>query len=376
MANPLKRIKSGISRNLLNIPGWRTKRKLVLIESDDWGSIRMPSLDVYSKFVDRGFNVAGSDYNRFDSLESNMDLEMLFEVMQGHKDAVGNPAIITANCVMGNPDFEKIKAAGFNSYHVEPVTQTLKHYPGRDRVEELWKQGNSAGIFRPQFHGREHVNVVRWMKALQEKSAGMMFTFDHGTTFSGDGDYNFMEVLDYNHPDDLVQMKEGLSQGLDMFEQVFGYRSLSFIPPCYTWNSAVEETLHKEGVRYIQGIVTQLIPTGTFGKYKSKMHFLGNRNAYGQRFLIRNAFFEPSLRKMTDPVGEVLKRIEIAFRWNKPALIGSHRINYIGSLDEKNRKENLDLLNELLKRIVKQWPEVEFVSSDTLGDLISGGEEQ
>ena len=30
-------------RNLSNLPGWRTSRKIVVIESDDWGTIRMPS---------------------------------------------------------------------------------------------------------------------------------------------------------------------------------------------------------------------------------------------------------------------------------------------------------------------------------------------
>jgi hypothetical protein len=372
MGNSLNQVKSQVSRNLLNIPGWRTDRKLVLIESDDWGSIRMPSSEVYEKFVSRGFDISGSDYNRIDTLESNDDLEMLFEVLQAHKDSAGNSPRITANCVMGNPDFKRIRQSDFSTYYVEPVTETLKRYPHSDRVEELWKQGDSAGIFHPQFHGREHVNVVRWMEALREKTDGMMFTFNHETTFSGDGDYNFMEVLDYNRPEDLQEMNEGLTEGLDLFEKVFGYRSLSFIPPCYTWNSEVEETLHKGGVRYIQGLVKQLIPTGSFGNYNSKLHFLGNKNAFGQYFLIRNAFFEPSLTKLSDPVGEVLKRIQIAFRWNKPAVIGSHRINFMGSLDAQNRKKNLHLLDDLLKAIIKQWPDVEFISSDVLGNLIAG----
>lgn len=40
-------LKQYITHNLLNIPGWRTNRKIVVIESDDWGSIRMPSQEVY-----------------------------------------------------------------------------------------------------------------------------------------------------------------------------------------------------------------------------------------------------------------------------------------------------------------------------------------
>jgi hypothetical protein len=374
MGNYTPRLRSAFSQNFINFPGWRTKRKILVIESDDWGSIRIPSKEVYLKLISKGFDISNSEYNRLDILESNDDLNMLFEVLLSCKDSVGNNPVITANCVLGNPDFNKIKQSDFSNYYFEPVTETLKHYPHRDKVEYLWNQGNSEGIFHPQFHGREHVNVVRWMNALRGKTPGIMYTFDCETTFSGDGDYNFMEVLDYNSPDDLEKMKESLAEGLNLFEKLFGFRSKSFIPPCYTWDSGIEESLHTNGVRYIQGLIVQWLPTGSFGNYNKKYHFLGNKNSFGQYFLIRNCFFEPSLTKISDPVGECLNRINIAFRWHKPAIISSHRINFMGSLDEKNRTDNLKLFQDLLKRIIKTWPDMEFMTSDQLGDLISGSE--
>lgn len=364
-------MRSVLSQNLINIPGSRFRRKIVVIESDDWGSIRMPSKEVYSEFLSRGFDIANSDYNRIDTLESNDDLNQLFDVLSSHRDYLGNYPVITANFVVGNPDFQKIRNSDFSEYHFEPTTETLKRYPGRDQVEALWKQGSSSGIFHPQFHGREHVNVIRWMNALRERSPEIDFTFNMETTFSGNGDYNFMEVLDYNTPDDLESMKEGLAEGLHIFEQMFGFRARSFIPPCYTWNSDVEQTLHANGIRYIQGLVVQSVPTGTFGNYRKKYHYLGERNSFGQYFLIRNCFFEPSLQENADPVGECLNRIKIAFRWRKPVVISTHRINYMGELDARNRRDNLLLLNDLLKRIIEKWPDVEFMTSDQLGDLIA-----
>ncbi len=364
-------LKFYIVKNLISIPGWRTRRHIIILESDDWGSIRMPSNQVYSKFLSNGFDISGSDYNRLDSIESNDDLEMLFEVLSHHRDAFGNPAAITANMVVGNPDFRKIKESDFKEYFYESVAETLNRYQKRDRVISLWNEGNNAGLFRPQFHGREHVNVVRWMKALEKKTPQMMLTFDAETTFSGNGDYNFMEVLDYDTPSDLALMKKSLSEGLGLFESIFGFRSKSFIPPCYTWNSDIEETLCINGVKYIQGLIVQSIPTGTFGKYKKKYHLLGERNRFDQYYLVRNAFFEPSLSKSTDPVGECLERINIAFRWNKPAIISVHRINFIGILDPKNREKSLRLLDVLLSEIIKKWPDVEFLTSDKLGDLIA-----
>jgi len=332
----------------------------------------MPSNEVYSKLISEGFDISKSDYNRLDSLECNKDLELLFDVLALYKDSVGNCPVITANSIVGNPDFLRIKQSDFKEYYYESVTETLKRYPERDNVEMLWREGISARIFHPQFHGREHVNIARWMEALRKRSAAIMFTFNLETTFSGNGDYNFMEVLDYNTPADIGEMKEALADGLSMFEQIYGYRSKSFIPPCYTWNSDVEEVLNANGVRYIQGLVIQSVPTGTFGIYKKKYHFLGSINGYAQYYLIRNCFFEPSLSKASDPVGECLSRINIAFRWHKPAVISAHRINFMGSLDEKNRSDNLRLLRELLNRILELWPDVEFMTSDQLGDLIAG----
>ncbi len=367
----LSKIKSTISQNLINIPGFRTKRKIVVIESDDWGSIRMPSMEVYNKFFNKGFDIVNSDYNRLDTLENNDDMSMLLEVLSAHSDSKGNAAVMTANVVVGNPDFERIRQSNFAEYSVESVTETLKTYPGRDKVLDLWREGYEKRLFHPQFHGREHVNVVRWMDALRKRTPEIMFTFDNNTTFSGDGDYNFMEVLDYNTPDDLLLMKESLKHGLEMFEELFGFRSKSFIPPCYTWDSNVEETLNNNGVKYMQGLFVQSVPTGTFENYTHKYHFMGSRNKLGQRYLMRNCFFEPALTKISDPVGECLRRIDIAFKWNKPATIGSHRINFMGALDSNNRADNLKLLDNLLKGIIKKWPDVEFMTSDQLGDLMS-----
>ena len=66
-----------------------------------------------------------------------------------------------------------------------------------------------------------------------------------------------------------------------------------------------------------------------------------------------------------------MQQIEAAFRWNLPANISSHRVNFCGHIDPKNRETGLKALKELLDAIVKRWPEVEFMSSDQLGDLIS-----
>lgn len=48
------KLKKQIFRNYINMFGLKTKQKIVVIESDDWGSIRMPNKKTYDKLQQRG----------------------------------------------------------------------------------------------------------------------------------------------------------------------------------------------------------------------------------------------------------------------------------------------------------------------------------
>ena len=113
-------------KDLYNIPGWHTRRHLIVIESDDWGSIRTPSYEAYNNLLNKGIRVDRDPYCRYDNLATANDLSNLFEVLSSVKDSKGHPAVITANTVTCNPVFEKIKADKFNKYHYELFTDTLK----------------------------------------------------------------------------------------------------------------------------------------------------------------------------------------------------------------------------------------------------------
>jgi hypothetical protein len=70
-------------------------------------------------------------------------------------------------------------------------------------------------------------------------------------------------------------------------------------------------------------------------------------------------------------VDKAIESIAIAFFWGKPAVISSHRINYVGGLSEDNRNNTLEQLDQLLKRIIKKWPDVQFINSEQLLEAYS-----
>lgn len=369
-------LKQNITRNLLNIRGWRTNRKIVVIESDDWGTIRMASKEAYDYFVQKKLPVDKCPYSSNDSLESNKDLEGLFDILTSVKDKNGNPAVLTANNIVANPDFDKIKAANFDNYFYEPFSATLSRYPAHNRVLELYREGIKQNIFKPQFHGREHLNIERWLKVLQSGDTAALQAFEQHmfTVHTGPNPVHvneFMDALDADSPEQLQQQKVILEEGLQLFQQLWGYRSTSFIAPCYIWSSSIEPVLAANGVQYLQGVVNQLEPVLQPGyQYKKKYHYQGQKNKSQQVFLVRNAFFEPSMNPSFDWMSDCLHRMETAFRWNKPAIISTHRLNFLGFINPKNRSANLPLFAQLLKTITQRWPQVEFMSSDQLGELM------
>ncbi len=369
----LTALKHQVSRHKNNIPGWRTNRKIVVIESDDWGSIRMPSRKIYEKLLKAGLRVDLCPYNKYDSLASEEDLSALFGVLTKFQDKNGNHPVITANSLVANPDFEKIKDTGFKEYHFEPFTKTLERYPNHSGSFKLWQEGMEKKLFHPQFHGREHLNVRRWMKQLQMGSKETMLAFENqlfgiSTNITTEKRKSYLAALDWDDESDLAYHKELLSEGLDLFEDFFKYKSTSYIATNYTWDPEIESTLAGKGVRFIQGAGTQSKP-GLSGNTLIR-HWLGQKNAFGQTYLTRNCSFEPSLNEKKDWVSSCLKEMEIAFFWKKPAVISSHRLNFIGFINESNRNRNLKYLESLLKTIVKKWPEVEFLSSEQLGEVI------
>jgi hypothetical protein len=364
-----------VLHGLFNLPGFHTNRKIVVIESDDWGSIRMPSMEVYEQLLKKGIRVDNLEFNRYDALASESDLKALFEVLHSVKDKNGNPAIITANTIVSNPDFDKIKASNYNEYYYEPFTETLKRYPEHSCAFEFWKKGIAENVFRPQFHGREHLNVTRWMKALKNNVGNVRLAFDMGMYDLSDGNQittdSYMDTLNFENEDELEFQKKSIEEGLDLFEKLFGYRSTTFIAPCYIWDSKLNSVLSENGVKALQGGWFQLKPTvGSKHVFKKEFHYTGERNRFKQGYSVRNVSFEPSINTSVECVNEVLQRMEFLFRMKKPVIISSHRLNFIGFIDKNNRDKNLRLFAELLREIVKRWPDVEFVSSDKLVNII------
>ena len=371
----IKSIIKNASINAQNFLGKKINQKVLVIESDDWGSIRMSSSQAYTNLLNNGIPVDKCPYNRFDNLETSNDLEAIYDLLFSFRDKNNNPLKITANTIVANPDFEKIKSSNCQNYFYEDFTATYKRLNNQDTFK-TFLQGKNNNLFIPQLHGREHLQVNLWLDKLKEGDKETLFAFDnevygHPTTLFSTNKQSFLSAYHYRNMNDEQQMLQSIDEAALIFENLFGFKSESFIAPRYIWNDNIEERLSKNNVKYIQGVLVQNIPKVDF--YKKKINLFGTKNNFNQTYITRNVFFEPSLNPKFNWVVDALKRINVAFKWNKPAVISMHRLNFMGGLNEANRKNNLILLNNLITEVKKTHPDVIFMSTNELGKLINHG---
>lgn len=368
---------NNIREYVLNFLGWKTNRKLLLIQSDDWGSVRISSKYVYNKLINCSDIILDDAYSKYDTIESPDDISVLLDLFSSVRDINNNNVKFTMNFVMGNPDFEKIRNNDYSFYEFETYRDTLIRY-NREKSWDLLQEGIEYGILHPQFHGKEHINVYFWMQKLKEDHPGVRMACNYGVCSAGfkhlgNLKNNFQVAWEYYDQDHFNYIEKSIFQGLVLFKEYFNKDSRSVIAPSYTWSDKIEDVLYKNNVDCFQGHhLRKIHVSDSTDKYKTRFIYTGKRNHNKQLYLVRNAFFEPSHSAKWSG-DNCLNKISIAFQHKKPAIISAHRVNFIGGLDVDNRNRNIKEFESMLRTIIKKWPDVEFLSTEDLIYLIIGG---
>ena len=374
-------ISSTISRYLKNLPGYKTSRKIVVIYVDDYGSIRVKDKTTQARLSEGGVPISSSRYSAFDTLASVEDLQKLFDVLTSVKDSKGRHACFTPFANIANPNFEKIRESNFTQYFREPFTETLKRYgKAYEGTYELWLQGIAENIFHPEYHGTEHINVLRFMQNLQRGHKTTRLAFENESVavplIPGDEKLNHETAVFYiEKAEENNALKEDIKTGMKMFEELLGYRSRQFTPGAGIYSPALHKTLREEEIDYINVQRYIPYPLGD-GKYVKSFLYNGKRNEEGQRYVVRNCPFETyfdNCSRNNQAVAVCLTNIEAAFRMYAPAIVSTHRVNFVGGLEVSHRDDSLKQLKLLLTEILKRWPDVEFMNGTQMCDAVFGG---
>jgi hypothetical protein len=363
--------------HIKNIYSWKTKRKIVVFCVDDYGNVRLDSKKARENLNKEGLKVI-SRFDAYDTLETREDLEALYETLSIVKDKDGKPAVFTPYTLPCNLDFETINTSKTDCYVPEALPDTYTKLSAKDSkayegVWELWTEGISNGLMKPQLHGREHLNLKVFEEKLRKKDKEVLANLKNRsyTSISTTGypTIGYTAAFAFQDQNDFQHLQDILEDGAKQFEKVFGFKSKTFTPPAQQFPSEMMPLLKSLGIKAIDRPFFHKLHIGN-SKFKREINILGKDRETDLIKLVRNVVFEPALGK-TDHVKKALKQIEIAFLWNKPAIISSHRVNFCGHIDENNRKKGLEGLRTLLYEIKKRWPDVEFMAADELSQLIA-----
>ncbi len=368
-------MKNKLKYNLQNIPGKRISKRILVIESDDWGSVRMPSKQVFESLLNYGIPVDKCPYNSNDGLENVEDIKAIVEYFNSLKDSIGNSLKLTANFIVANPNFEQIKQSNFHEYHYQEFLETYKQEQGNLDTFDSIKLAMAEGIIIPQLHGREHLQPFEWLKALNSGDSETLYAFGlgvwgHPSNYTKRTGINFSSAFHASEKIQISAFKKSISDAQRIFETIFGFRSKSFIPPRYIWINELNETLSENKIELLQGKMIQLHPEfSTDNSLKNVRVWQGKKLDHGVRCVTRNVFFEPAEKPDFNWEKDAFERIEAAFNWGKPAIISMHRLNFMGGINSNNREQNLERLKNLITKVLNRYPDVEFQSTDQLTEL-------
>ena len=368
----MSRFKGQVNYLLSQMRGFKTNRKIVVIESDDWGTIRIPNQKTKEKLQKMGLDMVSNPYNQLDTLENVNDLDALYELLN-NKNFSNNQPKITFNFITANPDFDKIESSEFKDYFYEKFTETYYHRDGNNDVKKMIDQGIDQHFIQPQFHGREHIHVLRWLHELQQQNEHFMHAlkekcFCVENTSNTNNRKNLLSAFEFETPLEKKFITQSITEGLAIFKSSFGFQSTSAVAPRHVWNDDIEEVLAKNNVQCIQSALNQLVPSKN--NYQSVYHYTGETNQFNQIYTVRNAYFEPAYGSNINWEKQVLGKAKTAFLLKTPLIISMHRINFVGGINELNRLNNLTQFKSFLLKLISLYPDIEFLSTDELAKTI------
>ena len=346
--------------------GFKTKRHIIVFESDDWGATRISSKENLEKLKNIYTDETFDHYQTFETLETAEDVKLLLNLLKSHKDSKGNYAKFTLNFATMNPDYDKIKKENYQQIYLESIKDSYQKGNNTQNVLQLVNDGTKEKVFLPQLHSREHFNSKFLLDDLKHNKL-VIDAFNLDIVGVSNDNYCALDTLNDNEENN----KKLLTDAYKYFENIFGFKSRTFIAPCYVWNKYDEKVLADLGVEGLQSKIFQNLPKGR-DKYKKIFHKFGSVSKQTNLvYTARNCFFEPS-RELWYNIDEdkiidnILKEIQFAFSCQKPAIICCHRVNFVSNISKENRNKNLKLLDKLLSQLEENYNDIEYMFSAEL----------
>jgi len=349
---------------------WR-RLKAVVLESDDWGLCAWsPDDQAFRVLADTPVfrSNVGARYGG-STLERAEDVREMVATLLEFRGGDGFPPVLQANTVVAAPDYVGLTPPGFEADPMPlvdfPATPSRWARPG------LWgeiSRAREAGVWWPELHGLHHLPERAWLTALRRGASDARRAHDQQSpvcqAVEGSGEYAAAEPIELR--------RRNLGLAVEKFTAVFGRPPGSFCPPDYQWDSALDEDAVRLGLSTFQGRSERAdaplpLLSRTIGRYRWP-------DLSGKRFsLPPRIAFEPSAGpREAARVGVEAVRRSVRAAWNlgQPAIVSTHRVNYV-HLDAKRQANGLARLRDLLAVLVEDG--AVFVTDAEVHGLLEHG---
>jgi hypothetical protein len=315
------------------------RRPVLIVESDDWG--------------------AGA-VGQAEALQDIAGLLGTFNDIDGHHP------VMTLGVVLATADGEKTLSSG--SYHRVPLSPQT-HGALLDAINH----GVDSGVFSVQLHGMEHFWPPALMLACSTDDAVVDWLRDapHSRTEDLPSPLQSRWVDASSLPARRLAreaVRKAVREEVGAFRDVFGCLPFVVVPPTFVWNEDVEHAWAANGVGVIVTPGARYESRAVDGRPAGRGGLLYNGQTAVSKviYLVRDVYFEPlfghtgaqALAALADKTG-----------LGRPALFETHRFNFLGTDQERSR--SLKELKRLLQLAVDRFPELAFLSSGELAEILA-----